>query len=53
MALPRQVHWLAMCKLAELPHGSPQKDLGKELELKLVPFLRPGTGGGTSSYFWE
>ena len=31
----------------------PQKELEKELELELVPFLRRGTGGGTSSYFWE
>ena len=28
-------------------------DPQKELELELVPFLRRGTGGGTSSYFWE
>ena len=38
---------------AVLLHGLPQKELGKELELELVPFLRRGTGGGTSSYFWE
>ena len=31
----------------------PQKELEKELELELVPFLRRGTGGGTSSYFGE
>ena len=53
MTLPLQVHLFASCKPAVLLHGLPQKELGKELELELVPFLRQGTGGGTSSNFCE